>query len=228
MSGDSPVMQVRQGGEGAQIGVVGRVLPVVDHHIATAPIGFDEILDAHGLQLLADFADEDIDDFRVRLVQPAIEMVENGFLAQDHAFPQSENFSDLILFFGQRNRFALRVDLFGIHVDFDRADAQRVLLKAAAAPDQVLNFHENFFMGEGVDNEVVGTGLQDAETGGFVHGAGDGDDGGAYASETKFSDDIKIAESFFRKAKQNDIVIIKLYEVECFFGVVRFVDDGKA
>ena len=83
-------------------------------------------------------------------------------------------------------------------------------------------------MGKGVDDEVVGPGLQHAEPGGFVHGAGDGDDGGAYAGETKFSDDIKIAESFFRKAKQNDIVIIEFDEIERFFGVVRFVDDGKA
>jgi len=55
---------------------------MVNDHIAAAPICFDKIIDAYGLEFLPDFTDEDIDDLRVWLIQTAVEMVENGFLAQ--------------------------------------------------------------------------------------------------------------------------------------------------
>jgi len=46
--------------------------PVVDHDIAAPPIGLNEVVNAHRLQFFTYLADENVDDFRVRLIKPAI------------------------------------------------------------------------------------------------------------------------------------------------------------
>src|SRR6478672_2117305 len=56
-------------------------------HIAPAPHSLDEVLAAGGgRQLLAQFADEDVDDLELGLVHATIEMIEEHFLGEGGAF----------------------------------------------------------------------------------------------------------------------------------------------
>src|SRR5690606_32622238 len=60
-------------------------------HIAAAPDGLDVVFAAGRLgKLLAQLADEDVDDLQLRLIHAAIEMVEEHLLGQGRAFAQAE------------------------------------------------------------------------------------------------------------------------------------------
>ena len=73
-------------------------------HIAAAPNCFDIMLTAsRRLQLLAEFTNEDIDDFEFRLVHATIKVIEEHFLGQRRAFTQRQQFEHLILFACQVN-----------------------------------------------------------------------------------------------------------------------------
>jgi hypothetical protein len=107
-------------------------------------------------------------------------------------------------------------------------DAQRIILEATAAPDQVLHLDENLFMRQRFHDEVIGTGLQHAQPGGFVQSARDRDDRRPHAGQTELADNIQIAQPVFRQAEQNNIVIIEFHQIERFPRVICFIDDGEA
>src|SRR5204863_296773 len=63
----------------------------VAQHVAAAPDGLDVVIAAGGLrELLAQLADEDVDDLQLGLVHPAIEMVQEHLLGQRRALAQAE------------------------------------------------------------------------------------------------------------------------------------------
>ncbi len=155
-------------------------------------------------------------------------MVEDRLLAQHDALAECQDFRDLIFLFGQRDRLALGVDFLGVHIDFNGADAQRILLEAAAATDQILHFHEDFLVRQGVDNQVVSPGLEHTQAGSLIHRAGDRDDGRANPAQTQLADDVEIAQPLLGKAQQDDVVIVEFHEIERLFRIVRFIDYGQA
>src|ERR1700759_4856508 len=58
-------------------------------HVAAAPEGLDEVAAFGSVgELLAQLADEDVDDLQLGLVHPAIEMVEEHFLGQRGALAE--------------------------------------------------------------------------------------------------------------------------------------------
>src|SRR5215475_16152165 len=73
-------------------------------HIATAPDGLDEVAAFGGIgELLAQLADEDVDDLQLRLVHAAIEVVQEHFLGQRGALAKREQFQHLVFLAGQMN-----------------------------------------------------------------------------------------------------------------------------
>ena len=67
-------------------------------------------------ELLAQFADKDINDFDFRLIHAAIEMIKKHFFCQRHAFAQTEKFKDLIFLAGQMDWRAVGFDGFSFKV----------------------------------------------------------------------------------------------------------------
>src|SRR3546814_6145423 len=60
-------------------------------HVAAAPDGLDVIVAvARHAQLLAELADEDVDDLEFGLVHPAVEVVEEHFLGERGALAQAQ------------------------------------------------------------------------------------------------------------------------------------------
>src|SRR5262249_59322636 len=67
-------------------------------HIATAPDGLDEVAAFGGIgELLAQLADEDIDDLQFRFVHAAIEMIEENLLGPRCVLVQAEQIQHLLL-----------------------------------------------------------------------------------------------------------------------------------
>ena len=68
---------------------------------ATAPHRFDVVIAACRMgEFLAQVADEDINDLRLRLVYSAIEVVEQHLLREDGTLAQAEELQDGILLAG--------------------------------------------------------------------------------------------------------------------------------
>ena len=83
----------------------------IAQHIATAPDGFDVIVAAGRFgQLLAELADEDVDDLQFRLVHAAVKMVQEHLLRQRRAFAQRQEFQHLIFLAGQMHGLAFDID----------------------------------------------------------------------------------------------------------------------
>src|SRR6266567_3293461 len=87
-------------------------------YITASPDRFDVILAARGVgELFAELADEHINDFQLRLVHAAIEMVEEHLLGQGRTFAQAQEFQHLVLLAGEVH--ARTVDLDGLGVEID-------------------------------------------------------------------------------------------------------------
>src|SRR3954453_13253845 len=73
-------------------------------HVAAAPDGLDVVAALRGIgELLAQLADEDVDDLQLRLVHSPVKVVEEHFLREGRAFAQGEEFQHLVLLAGQVN-----------------------------------------------------------------------------------------------------------------------------
>src|SRR6516164_2184904 len=70
--------------------------------VAAAPNGLDIVLALRRIgKLLAELADEDVDDLELGLVHADIEMAEEHFLGQRSAFAQGKQFQHLVLLAGE-------------------------------------------------------------------------------------------------------------------------------
>src|SRR5215470_9131896 len=94
-------------------------------HVAAAPDRLDVVLAVGRVgELLAQLADEDVDDLELGLVHPAIEMVEEHLFGQRRALAQAEEFENAVFLAGQMQRMALDLDRAAVEVDgqLTRAD----------------------------------------------------------------------------------------------------------
>ena len=74
----------------------------VAQHIAAAPHRLDIVLAAgRRCELLAQLADEHVDDLELRLVHTAIEMVQEHLLCYRRTLAQAEQFENAVFFAGQ-------------------------------------------------------------------------------------------------------------------------------
>src|SRR5215831_1114495 len=83
----------------------------ISEDIAPTPHRLDVMTATSRLRkLLAQLADEHVDDLDLRLVHPAVEMVEEHLLSQRRAFAQAEQLEDAALLTGQVNRIVIDRD----------------------------------------------------------------------------------------------------------------------
>ena len=118
-------------------------------------------------QLLAQLADEDVDNLQSGLVHAAIEMIEEHLLGQRRALPQREQFEHLIFLPGQMHRLAVDLDGLGIEIDLDLAGLDDRLGMAPRAPHDGMDAGHQFLGVERLGQIVVRPGPEGLDL--FVH-----------------------------------------------------------
>src|SRR5215468_11191945 len=140
-------------------------------HIATAPDGLDEVAAFGGIgELLAQLADEDIDDLQFRFVHAAIEMIEEHLLGQRGALAQAEQFQHLVLFSGQMHTLTADLDRFGVEIDHEVAGLDHRLGMALRTAHDRMDTGHQLVLVERLGHIVVGA---NAETFDLVLDAGE-------------------------------------------------------
>src|SRR5689334_15083239 len=87
-------------------------------HVTAAPHRLDVVLAGGGVgEFLAQLADEHVDDFELRLVHAAVEMVEEHLLGERGPFTQGEQLEHLV--FLARQVHALTADFHRLGVEID-------------------------------------------------------------------------------------------------------------
>ena len=107
-------------------------------------------------ELLAQLADEHVDDLQFRLVHAAIEMVEEHFLGQRRALAQREQLEHLIFLAGQMHAGA--VDFDGLLVEIDEqvaGDDHRLGVALRTAHDR-MDARDQFVLVERLGQIIVG------------------------------------------------------------------------
>src|SRR4030081_259715 len=90
-------------------------------HIAAAPHGLDEVAPLGGVgELLAQLADEDVDDLQFRLVHATVEMVEEHFLGEGSALAEREQLQHLVFLARQMHALAADLDCLGVETASSR------------------------------------------------------------------------------------------------------------
>src|SRR5687768_10041869 len=95
----------------------GLVVAGIAQHVAAPPDGLDVVPTAgRRLQLLAQLADEHVDDLELGLVHAAVQMIEEHLLGQRRALAQREQLEHLVLLARQMHALALHLDRLGVEV----------------------------------------------------------------------------------------------------------------
>ena len=125
--------------------------------LTAAPDGFDVVAAVGGVgQLLAQLADEDVDDLQFRLVHAAIEVVEEHFLGQGRALAEREQLQHLVFLARQMDALAADFDGLGVEVDDELAGLDdRLGVTLGAAHDRV-DAGDQFVLVEGLGHVIVG------------------------------------------------------------------------
>src|SRR5262249_44843409 len=140
-------------------------------HVAAAPHRLDVVLAARGVgELLAQLADEDVDDLELRLVHAAIEVVEEHFLGQGRAFAQAQEFQHLVLLAGEMHARAVHFHGLGIEIDHEIAGLDHRLGVALGAPHDGVDSRHQLVLVERLGHVVVGA---EAEAAHLVLDAGE-------------------------------------------------------
>src|SRR5258707_9076329 len=126
-------------------------------HVAAAPDGLDEVAPFRGVgELLAQLADEDVDDLQLRLVHAAIEVVEEHFLGERGALAQAEQLENAIFLAGEMERLALDLDHAAIEIDQELAGAYHGFRMTLRPPADRLDTGDQLAPVERLGEEIVG------------------------------------------------------------------------
>src|SRR4029079_11774106 len=194
-------------------------------YVAAAPPGLDEVAAFGGVgELLAQLADEDVDDLQFRLVHAAIEVIEEHFLGQGGALAQREQLEHLVFFARQMHPLAANLYGLGVEIDHEIAGLDHRLGVALGPAHDRMNSRDQFVLVEGLGHVVVGA---DAETLDLVLDAGEpGEDqnGGFDLGNPKLLEHVVAGHVGQVKVEQDNVVIVELSEIDAFFTKVRRVD----
>src|SRR3569623_96116 len=103
-------------------------------YVAAAPHGLDVILAVgREAELLAQLADEHVDDLELGLVHAALKVVEEHFLGQRGALAEREQLQHRIFLAGQVDACAVDFDLLGVEGDRQLAVLDHLLRMALRA-----------------------------------------------------------------------------------------------
>ena len=121
-------------------------------------------------ELLAQLADEHVDDLELGLVHAAIEMVEEHLLGERRALAQREELQHLVFLAGQMHARAVDFDGLGVEVDDQVAGRDDRLGMALRAADDGVDARDQLVLVERLGQVVVGA---EAEAADLVLDAGE-------------------------------------------------------
>ncbi len=175
-------------------------------------------------ELLAQLADEHVDDLELRLVHAAIEMVEEHLLGQRRALAKAEELQHLVLLAGQVHAGAADLDRLLVEVDDQVAGRDdRLGVTLRAAHDRV-DARDEFVLVEGLGQVVVGA---EAEAPDLVLDAGEAGEDQDRRLDLR---DAQAAQHLVARhvgqvqVQQDDVVVVELAEIDAFLAEIGRVD----
>ncbi len=111
-------------------------------------------------ELLAQLADEHVDDLQLGHIHPTVEVVEEHLLGQRRPFAQAQELEDAVFFAGQVQRLVVHSDGTTVEINQQLAGADCRVGMALRAADDRLNARYQFAMIERLGQEVVGAEAQ--------------------------------------------------------------------
>ena len=203
----------------------GLVLGRLAQHIAAAPHRLDVVLAVRGIRkLLAQLADEHVDDLEFGLVHAAIEMIEEHLLGQRGALAQREQLEHLIFLAGQMHARAVNLDRLLVQVDDQIAGIDDGLGVALGAPHDRVDARYQFVLVEGLGHVVVGA---EAETSDLVLDAGqagENQDRGLHLGDPERAQNLESRHVGQVQVEKDDVVIVKLAEIDALLTEIGGVD----
>jgi hypothetical protein len=126
-------------------------------HVAAAPHGFDEVAALGGVrQLLAQLADEDVDDLQLGLVHAAVEVVEEHFLGEGGSLAEREQLQHLVFLARQVHALAADFDGLGVEVDDEIAGLDDRLGVTLGTAHDRMDAGNQFVLVERLGHVVIG------------------------------------------------------------------------
>src|ERR1700704_1554789 len=194
-------------------------------HIAAAPHGLDEVAPLGGVgELLAQLADEDVDDLQFRLVHATIEMVEEHFLGEGSALAEREQLQHLVFLASQMHALAADLDRLGVEIDHEIAGLDHRLRVALGTAHDRMDARNQFVLVEGFGHVVVSA---DAETLDLVLDTGEAgeDQNGCFdLRHPKLLEYVVTGHIRQIEVEQDNIVVVKFSEIDAFFSEIRRID----
>jgi len=191
----------------------------------SASNSLDEVAALGGVgKLLAQLADEDVDDLQFGLVHAAIEMVQKHFLGQRGALAQGEQLQHLVFLARQMHALATDLDGLGVEIDHEIAGLDHRLGVALGTAHDRMDAGDQFVLVEGLGHVVVGA---DAETPDLVFDAGEaGEDqnGCLDLGNPKLLEHVVTGHVGQVEVEQDDVVIVELSEIDAFLAKIRRID----
>lgn len=194
-------------------------------YIAASPHRLDVVLAGGGIgELLAQLADEHVDDLEFRLVHAAIEMIEEHFLGQRGALAQAEQLQHLVFLAGQMHARAGDFDRLGVEIDHQIAGIDDRLGVALGTAHDRVNARDQLVFMEWLGHVVVGA---EAETLDLVLDAGEAgedQDRRLHFGDAQRAQNLEARHVGQVQVEQDDVVIVQLAEVDAFFTQIGGVD----
>src|SRR6185437_1198831 len=190
-------------------------------HIAAAPNRVDVIVAARRLrQLLAQLADEHVDDLELGLVHAAIEMIEEHLFGQRRAFAQAEQLENAVFLAGQIHRMALDLDGAAVEVDRELAGADERFRMALGAANDRLDARDQLAAVEGLGQEVVGAKAQALDLVIELGKARENEDRRAHARGAQAAQHLIAIEIGQHEVENDDVVVVELADLESVFAEI--------
>ena len=202
-----------------------RLFVRVAQHIAAAPYGLDVIFAAAGMaELLAQLADEDVDDLEFGFVHAAVKVVEEHFLGQRGALAERKQLQHGVFLAGEVNAGAIDFDGLGVEVDGQLAGTDDRLAVSLGATHHGVNAGDQFFAVEGLGHVIVGTEAERADLAVHFGNARKDQDRRLHLGDAEFLEHVVTVHVGQVQIEQDDVVIIQLAEIQAFFAEVGRVD----
>src|SRR5215831_16532921 len=194
-------------------------------HIAAAPDGLDVVLAVRRVgELLAQLADEHVDDLEFGLVHAAVEMVEEHLLGEGRALAQREQLEHLILLAGEMHARAVDLDGLGIEIDDEIAGLDDRLGMPLGAPHDRVDARHQLVLVEWLGHVVVGAEAEALDLVLDAGEAGEDEDRRLDLGDPQRAQHLEPGHVREVQVEQDDVVVIELAEVDALFAEVRRVD----
>src|ERR1035437_6375960 len=201
------------------------VLVRLMQQVALAPHRFDVVLAVRRAgELLAQLADENVDDLELGLVHATVELAEEHFLGDRRALAQTQEFQHLVLLAGQMHTLAAHLHHLRVELNDEIAGLDDGLGVALEAAHDGVNARHQFVLVEWLGHVVIGA---EAETFDLVLDAGEAGEDQSRRLHLRDAQAAQYLETRHIRqvqVQQDDVIIVQFAEIDALFAEVRRVN----